>query len=124
MLTTVEEFIVYISGVAPLPEKLEMLWHKVQNNNIPETWLQVSPDTAHTSLAYFLADFMDKVKFWNECLTKMFTSKFTQPAFQISAFYNPTLFLTANLQQGALNHKVSIAQLVNQFTVTEFMSLD
>lgn len=96
MLASVEEFLSFIDGSAPMPENCEMLWLKIQNNHIPQGWLDASYDTAHTSLAHYLADFADKVKFWNQQIEYMSDSAVTKlPAYLISAFYNPGLFLTA-----------------------------
>jgi hypothetical protein len=41
---------------------------------------------------------MDKADFWQHVLKRIFETQKVLPAFQISAFYNPRLFLTANLQ--------------------------
>jgi hypothetical protein len=54
----------------------------------------VSYDTAHTSLAHYLADFVEKVKFWND-LIDHFNEKKSEPIYRITAFFHPEKFLTA-----------------------------
>ena len=65
ILESVDEFLNFIDGQEPMPAKCEILWLKIQNNKIPQRWLQASYNTAHKSLAHYLADFVEKLNFWN-----------------------------------------------------------
>jgi hypothetical protein len=60
-----------------------MIWRGIQNNKMPEAWLLASYDTSHSSLAHWLADFVDKVKFWNQQIDK------PSRVYNIAAFYDP-----------------------------------
>jgi hypothetical protein len=56
--------------------------------------MDVSYDTAHTSLAHYLASFIEKVKFWNGVIEYLHENK-SVPFYDISAFFHPDKFLTA-----------------------------
>jgi hypothetical protein len=60
---------------------------------VPPAWIKASYDTAHTSLAHYIADFEDKVLFWNSFVS----NKFTEPVYLISAFFDPRQFLLAKI---------------------------
>ena len=70
-----------------------MLWNRIQNNQVPESWLKASYNTAHTSLAHYIADFEQKVLFWNSFIT----TQYAMPVYSISAFFDARQFLQASI---------------------------
>jgi hypothetical protein len=93
MVGTFDDFLVKITGDGAIPTETEKLWLYIQNNRVPPTWLEASYATAHKSLAFYIADFIDRTNYWNQNIM----NNLKVSVYQISTFYNPRQLLLAQL---------------------------
>jgi hypothetical protein len=112
-----EEFLTHIKGEGVIPNALERLWQRIQNNQLPPLWLSASYDTARTNLAHYITEYSRKVDYWNA----MIAEKFSSNCFMVSAFFDFRQLLIAKLQEYARAKKLSVRKLVNKFEVTQLM---
>ena len=64
MRKSVENLLQHIDGKYMKPLEIERLWRQIQKNVIPQGWRPYSFQTAFTSLADFIIELIQKVKFW------------------------------------------------------------
>ena len=107
MIQTFDEFLDHLTGDSVLPYRLEKLWLRIQNNQIPETWLKACYDTAHTSLACFFADLLENVNWFNSLLN----SRLSTTIYRVSGFYNPRQLILSHLQKYAQQRHVQLSTL-------------
>ena len=88
---SVEDLIEHIDGQYMRPLEIERLWHQIQKNIIPRTWRPYAFQTAFSSLADFIVELVERVKFWE----KMLKVNAVVPALWIPAFYDPNQFMNA-----------------------------
>jgi hypothetical protein len=68
MRKSVEDLLQHIDGKHMKPLEIERLWNQIQMNIIPQGWRPYSFQTAFTSLADFIIELIQKVKFWQNLL--------------------------------------------------------
>jgi len=61
-----EQLHTYVTGHEPLPIEIEKLWKQIQENKIPKSWLAISYGTAHESLAEYIIELVEKLKYWTK----------------------------------------------------------
>ena len=64
MQKDVSNLMAHIDGKYMKPLEIEKLWSQIQNNLIPNSWRKWSFQTAFISLADFIIELVEKVKFW------------------------------------------------------------
>ena len=86
MSTDVTNLMAHIDGKYMKPLEIEKLWSQIQNNLIPNSWRKFSFQTAFISLADFIIELVEKIKFWQNLLKV----NCQVPAVWIPAFFDPS----------------------------------
>lgn len=105
----------HIDGKYMKPLEIEHLWTQIQNNLIPNTWRKYSFQTAFISLADFIIELVDKVKFWQNLLK----SSVQVPAVWIPGFFDPSQYLNALRQRKSREENIPARKIKNSFEVTD-----
>jgi len=60
----VRNLMAHIDGKYMKPLEIEKLWSQIQGNLTPTTWRKFAFQTAYISLADFLIEMVERIKFW------------------------------------------------------------
>jgi len=85
----------HIDGKYMKPLEIEKLWSQIQGNLTPTTWRKFAFQTAYVSLADFIIEMVERVKFWQMLLRV----NAQVPAIWIPAFFDPSQYLNALIQK-------------------------
>ena len=63
---TVDQLYNFVTGDKSLPIEFEKLWKLIQANRIPHNWILLSYGTAHETLAEYIIELAEKLKYWHK----------------------------------------------------------
>jgi len=80
----------------------------------PTTWRKYAFQTAYISLADFIIELVDRVKFWQHLLKV----NCQVPAIWVNAFFDPLQYLNALRQKKSREELIPARMIKNEFEVT------
>ena len=104
----------HIDGKYMKPLEIERLWSQIQKNLIPTTWRRFAFQTAFITLADFIIELVDRVKFWQKLLYDK-----NVPAVWVPAFFDPSQYLNALIQKKSREEKIPARTIKNTYHVSE-----
>lgn len=105
----------HIDGKYMKPLEIEKLWSQIQGNLTPTTWRKYAFQTAYVSLADFVIELVERVKFWQYLLRV----NCNVPAIWVPAFFDPSQYLNALRQKLSREENIPARMIKNEFEVTE-----
>ena len=106
----------HIDGKYMKPLEIERLWSQIQGNLTPSTWRKFAFQTAYISLADFVIELVERVKFWQLLLRQ----NCQVPAIWIPAFFDPSQYLNALRQKMSRAEEIPARMIKNKFEVMNF----
>merc|ERR1719174_3438046 len=90
------------------PLEIEKLWSQIQGNVIPHSWRRYAFQTAFVSLADFVIELVERVRFWQHLLRV----NCQVPAVWVPAFFDPLQYLNALKQKKSREENIPAMWLV------------
>lgn len=107
----------HIDGKYMKPLEIERLWSQVQGNVIPNSWRKFAFQTAYISLADFIIELVEKIKFWQYLLK----SNAQVPAVWVPGFFDPSQYLNALRQCKSREENIPARMIKNTYEITDII---
>ena len=117
MEADVVNLMAHIDGKYMKPLEIERLWSQVQTNLIPNSWRRYAFQTAYVTLADFIIELVEKVKFWQHLLK----CNSQVPAVWVPGFFDPSQFLNALRQRKSREENIPARMIKNTYEVTDII---
>lgn len=111
---SVADLIANIDGTYPRPFEIEELWSRIQQNKVPQKWLDYSFETAVSSLADFIVELGLKLDFWRK-VVESDDGLESLRSIWLPAFYDPRSFLMSLRQTRARFEQIPMKELFNEY---------
>lgn len=112
----VTNLMAHIDGKYMKPLEIEKLWSQIQGNVIPNSWRRYAFQTAFVSLADFVIELVERVKFWQHLLRV----NCQVPAVWVPAFFDPLQYLNALKQKKSREENIPARLIKNTYEVMDF----
>ena len=107
----------HIDGKYMKPLEIEKLWSQIQGNVIPNSWRRYAFQTAFVSLADFIIELVERVKFWQNLLRV----NCNVPSVWAPAFFDPLQYLNALRQKKSREELIPARMIKNSFEVLDIV---
>lgn len=84
---------------------------------IPNSWRKYAFQTAYISLADFIIELVEKVKFWQYLLK----NNSVVPAVWVPGFFDPSQYLNALIQRVSREDKIPARMIKNTYHITDIL---
>jgi len=84
---------------------------------IPNSWRKFAFQTAYISLADFIIELVEKVKFWQYLLK----SNASVPAVWVPGFFDPSQYLNALRQRKSREENIAARMIKNTYEITDII---